>query len=209
MTNRTVALVGVGTVLGVAALYAGSARLSGHSFGFGKSNGCTVEQRPAEGDVTPIHVECRWPIPAERLDGLLRDVVAQGRIFSNLAESALVEKSDDHLLVRQVQRATGMTDREVILEWRVEQIPQGHRYRFEKARDQSALSGKRVEVAQNTGFWEVMSDGDGSRVTYELRYLPGGDLSPFLVRMFQSSAVNGAMSELRNAAESQMLTRRE
>ncbi len=209
MTSRTVAVVGVATVLGVAALYAGSARLSGHSFGFGKSNGCTVVQQPAEGDITPIHVECRWPVPAERLNGLLGDVEAQGRIFSGLAESVLVEKSDNHLLVRQVQQARGMADREVIIEWRVEAIPHGYRYRFEKARDQSALSGKRVEVAQDAGFWEVVSNGDGTRLTYELRYLPGGDVSPFLVHMFQSSAINGAMSELRTAAESQVLTRSE
>ncbi len=208
MTRRTVAVVGVVTILGIAALYAGSAKLSGHAFGFGKSNGCTFVQQPAEGDIQPIHVECQWPVPAERLNELLRDVQGQGRIFSGLEESVLVEKRDDSVLVRQVQQAKGMADREVILEWHVEPIAHGYRYRFAKARDQSALSGKRVEVAQNAGYWEVSSDGDGSRLVYELRYLPGGDVSPFLVHMFQSSAVNGVMSELRAAAESQVLTRR-
>ena len=209
MTNRTVALVGVPIVLGIAALYAGSARLSGHAFGFGKSNGCTLVQQPAEGDVTPIHVECRWPVAAERLNGLLTDVEAQSRIFSGLTESVLIEKRDDYALVRQVQQARGMADREVILEWRIEPIPHGYRYQFQKARDQSALTGKRVEVAQNAGYWQVVSDRDGTQLVYELRYLPGGDLSPFLVHMFQASAVNEAMSELRGAAESQILTRRE
>lgn len=209
MPQRRAAVAGVAGALAIVALYTGSGRISGHVFGFGKSNGCTVVQQPAEGDVTPVHVECRWPVPAERVQELVGDVEAHGHIFSGLAQSAVVENRDGHLLVRQVQQAKGMADREVILEWRVEPIPDGYRYQFRKAPDQSALTGMHIEVAQDIGYWEVVSDGDGARLVYELRYLPGGGVPPFLVRTFQSSAISAAMSELREAAGSQRSARSE
>ena len=204
MVRRRVAIAGIATVVGIAALYSGSGRISGRFFGIGTSSDCQITEWQ-EGDLSPIRVDCRWPIPSARLHAMLSNVEDQEKLFSGLAESTVVQEAVQEgspcRAVRQVHTGPGIADREVIVEWCVEEVANGYRYYWHKARDQSAATGTRVEVAHDSGFWEVTADGAASRVIYEIRYLPGGDVPPFLVRMFQSKAIKTSVDEFRMAAE--------
>ena len=85
-----------------------------------------------------------------------------------------------------------------------EDIPGGKRFTWTKAPDQGTNSGAGVEIALNTGKWEVTKNTDGgSRVIYELRYLPGGRVPGFLVRWFQGTGMKLFVGELRSHAEKQ------
>jgi len=205
MRNKTAAAIALGAVLVLAALYTGAGRMSGFGSGFGRADGCELVEGPAEDGVTPVLAECKWPVPAERLHTLIRSWGDHHRYFSNLAESTVLGESNNVVSVRHVHRASGISDREVIVEWTTEKIPDGYRYHWRKSPDQSAATGTRVEVEVCSGYWEVTSDGSGSRVGYEVRYLPGGSVPSFLVRMFQSSGMRGVLADLRQAAASETI----
>jgi hypothetical protein len=197
---RRIVIVAVGVVV-VAAAWIGSGGLSGRGFGFGDNSCKLTAGRGADG-VLEAEAHCRWPIPADRLDALLEAWGDQARYFSNLAESTVLEQSDERLLVRQIQRASGISDREVVIECVTESVPGGRRYRWRKAPDQSRSSGRNVEVAVHEGFWEVTSKGDHEAlVEYHMRYLPGGSVPSFLVSMFLASGTEGVLADLRRAAE--------
>jgi hypothetical protein len=53
-----------------------------------------------------------------------------------VAESAVLYARGDVVLVRQIHLATSMTDREVVVEWQVERLEDGYRYRWRKAEHQ-------------------------------------------------------------------------
>jgi hypothetical protein len=185
----------------VAAAWFGSSGLSGRGFGFGDGD-CRLTGGRSPDGVLEGQARCKWPIPAERVEALLAAWGDQARYFSNLAESTVLERSDGRMLVRQIQRASGISDREVIIECTTEAIPGGTRYRWRKAPDQSKSSGRNVEVAVHEGFWEVTSSGEHeTRVEYHMRYLPGGSVPSFIVSMFLSSGMEGVLSDLRRAAE--------
>jgi len=198
MHRTSMALV-VASVLGLVALYAGEGRLTGS--GSGRPSGCSLSSGPAEGALVPILAECVWPVPAERVNDMLMDWARHGAYFSNLAESAIVAENDGIVTVRQVHRAWAFAEREVLVEWRVEPLQDGIRYTWRKADDQSAISRDRVEVEETRGFWEVHADGGKTRLLYEARYLPGGDVPPFLVRMFMASGMKGVLADFRDAVD--------
>lgn len=202
MHRAAMALVVV-SVLGLVALYAGEGRLTGS--GSGRPSGCSVHLGPPEGRIRPVFAECVWPVPIDELHQLLVDWRGHDSYFSNLVESAVLDERDDVVLVRQVHRATAMTDREVVVEWRVEPLEDGYRYRWRKSEDQSAVSRHRVEVEETRGFWEARAQGGHTRLRIEAHYLPGGDVPLFLVRMFMPSGMKGVLAELRDAAQATSL----
>jgi len=201
MTARRGAILATMAVLGIAALSQGTGRLSGHGFGFGRSDDCTLEQSPAEGGATRVLAQCDWDTPITRLDAMIRNWEGHDLYFSNLAESKIVDQNAERVRVRQVQTASGISDREVVVDWRVETVPGGYRYSWDKAPDQSAASGSRVEVERTKGFWEITSRGEKSHLRYSVEYLPGGNVPTFLLRMFQSSGIRGVLADLRGAAD--------
>jgi hypothetical protein len=200
----TTVAIAVAAVLLLAAVYSGSERLSGFGFGWGEPNdGCELTEVPAQDGEVMVRAVCRWDdVPAERLHALLRDPSIHGQYFSNLGESTIVAERGDVLLVHQLHQASGMSDREIVVEWRVEPVHGGYKYHWQKSSDQSANSGKNVEVEVSTGYWEVVDEGNGAQLRYEVRYLPGGNIPAFLVRMFQSSGMRAVLVELRDTAES-------
>lgn len=201
MTTRGAAFIATVAMLGVAAILQGTGRLSGHGFGFGRSDGCTLEQVPGEAGAARVLADCDWDVSATHLDALIRDWDAHERYFDNLAESTVLSDEGTRARVRQVHTASGISEREVVVDWYVEAVPNGHRYRWEKSVDQTGASGSRVEVERTTGFWEVTSRPAGVRLRYSVEYLPGGNVPAFLIRMFQSSGMRGVLADLRDAAE--------
>lgn len=205
MAKRVVVIAVAVVIVGIA--WIGSGRMSGRGFGFGGNECKLTAGRGADG-VLEAQARCTWPIPAERLDALLAAWGDQARYFSNIAESTVLEQEPDRMLVRQVHRASGISDREVIIECVTEAIPGGRRYRWRKAADQSKSSGRNVEVAVHEGYWEVTGSGDDTVVEYHMRYLPGGSVPSFLVSMFLSSGMEGVLTDLKRAASTSAVAAR-
>jgi len=196
---RRIAIAAVAIAIVVAA-WIGSRGLSGRVIGFGGDDDCELATDRSADGALEAHARCKWAIPAARIHAILAAWGDQARTFRNVAESTVLEQDDAHVLVRQIHRASGIADREVIAECFTEAIPGGRRYRWRKAADQSKSTGRNVEVAVHEGFWEV-TEGDGATtVEYQLRYLPGGSVPSFLVSMFLSSGMEGVLSDLRQAA---------
>lgn len=193
------ALLGIGAVAIVAIVAAGAGSLSGHASG--EDIGCDVEKLPRRGGAGGVRATCEWPVPASRVQSLLNQWGRHHRYFSSLADSEIVDNQGGVVTVRQVHRARGMSDREVVVNWSRSSIAQGMRYKWNKATDQSALSGDNVEVAVHDGKWEVTESGEGARVVYESYYLPGGSIPGFLVRWFQSDGVIDVLEQFREVAE--------
>lgn len=196
--TKRIAIAG-GIAILVAVGWAASHGLSG--WGFGSSDdGCTTMAGKGADGVLEGEARCTWPIPVERIDALLAAWGDQARYFSNVSESQVLEQDDQRMLVRQVYHASGISDREVVIECFTESIPGGRRYHWRKAVDQSRSSGRHVEVGLHEGFWQVTSGEHGTTVEYHMRYLPGGSVPSFLVSMFLSSGIHGVLDDLHRAA---------
>jgi hypothetical protein len=201
---RITTAIAIGAILLGTAAYMGARRMSGSGFGFGTpDDGCELTDEPSDDGVVMVRAVCHWEkTSADRLNDLLRDPSIHQQFFSNLAESTVLGEKDGVTLVRQVHQASGMSDREIVVEWRAEPVHGGYKYHWQKSADQSANSRTRVEVAESTGYWEIVKEGEGTRVGYQVRYLPGGNIPGFLVRMFQSGGMRGVLADLREAADS-------
>lgn len=164
----------------------------------GTADGCTFYTGTPEGAVTPLRAECEWAIPADTLHRLLADFGAHDDYFTTVATSDVKGQVSGGLLVHQLHVASGISDREVNLLFKTEDIAGGKRYSWTKASDQSGLSG--VVPGMDDGKWEVTATATGSRVVHELRYDPGGSVPSFVVRWFQGSGFRQLVAELKKYA---------
>lgn len=162
-----------------------------------QSDGCTFYVGPRDGDYSPVRAVCAWDVPAETLHGLIAVFDQHNRYFSSVSQSERLPSGR----YRQVHQASGIADREVILEMGTSLIDGGVRYWWHKADDQSELTGDNVETVVDTGKWEITADGNGSRVVYELLYDPGGSVPGFVVRWFQTSGTQLLLNELLTQAQ--------
>lgn len=165
----------------------------------GTEGGCTFYAGPTEGTVTPLRAECRWDVPADELHRLLADFGAHDDYFASVAESTVVSPIAGGTLVRQRHVASGISDRTCNLLFTTTDIAGGKRYAWSLTSDQSGLAG--VIPAKDDGKWEVVADGSGSKVVYELRYDPGGSVPSFIVRWFQGSGFRTLVLELEGWAK--------
>lgn len=166
-----------------------------------EENGCVFFIGDRQGAYAPVRAECSWPIPAEKLQKLVAVNGDHDDYFSSVAESTVLGPTAGGDLVYQRHEASGISDREVVLVMGKEPIPGGMRYAWSKAPDQSKITGKHVPAVADSGKWEVVADGAGSKVVYELMYDPGGSVPSFLVRWFQGSGLRTLVGELRKWAE--------
>ena len=164
-----------------------------------QSDGCTFYTGPRSGNYSPVRVICEWDVPAETLHGLIAILDAHDQYFSSVSVAERLPSGR----YRQVHQASGISDREVILEMGSALIEGGVRYWWHKADDQSELTGNNVETVVDTGKWEITANGGGSRVVYELLYDPGGSVPSFVVRWFQTSGTQLLLHELLLQAQAQ------
>lgn len=162
--------------------------------------GCTISvgDRNEQG-IDLIVADCAWPIAPEKVIRVVRDAGAHDDYLSSVKESTVLP--DGRVL--QVHTAKGIADRQITLRFTHEPLPDGG-FRVSWTRDpvQEPLVEGRVEAVQDDGFWEVRPDGrGGSRVTYGLRYDPGGRVPTFIVRAFQKGGIADLVEEMRRAAE--------
>ena len=157
-----------------------------------QSDGCTFYTGPRQGDYAPVRAVCQWDIAPEKLQALVARSADHDLYFSSVATAEQVSSGR----YRQVHQASGISDREVIIDMGQDAIPGGVRYWWKKSADQSGLSGSNVEVVTNNGKWEITASEGGSKVVYELMYNPGGSVPGFLVRWFQTSGTQQLVGEL-------------
>jgi len=197
--RKRVVLIAVGSGL-VALSWVVSGQLSGRGLGF-RDDHCEITAGRGLDGVMEGQARCTWDIPADRVEGLLARWEDQEQHFGNVIESTVLDRQGDQILVRQIFRARGIADREVIMECFSEEIPGGRRYHWHKARDQSRSTGQNTEVELHEGSWEVVRGEHDTVVTYRMRHLPGGSVPSFLVSMFLSSGMRDVLADLRRAAE--------
>jgi hypothetical protein len=167
-----------------------------------EENGCTFFLGEQQGTYAPVRAECDWPIPVEKMQRIVANTEAHADYFSSVVTSRILAPAPGGgNIVYQVHQASGISNREIVLQFSTTPIPGGTRYSWTKAGDQSKLTGEGVPCQVDTGKWEITSSSIGSHVVYELLYDPGGSVPSFLVRWFQGSGTRALVGELRTWAE--------
>lgn len=164
---------------------------------------CTVANGEGEGDAVPVRATCHWPDRSlAQVEAVLADLDGQAAVFDALVASEVVGTADDgEPLQRQVHTAPAISDREVVVAWHTETLPDGMRHRWRVADDQSAAKGEGITPLMHEGKWEVRRDpAGGVVVVYDATYAPGGSVPSFLVRWFQGGGVRGVLANLHDAS---------
>lgn len=146
---------------------------------------------------TPIRVECDWDVDPATLSAVLGNPGDHHVIFDSLRDSETLSVSGGLERVRQVHRASGASDREVVVEIRTQPVAGGERFSWRKSADQTGRKTDGVEPDLSEGYWEVTAKDGRSRLVYEVRYLAGGNVPAFLVRWFQGAGIKGVIRDLR------------
>jgi hypothetical protein len=168
-------------------------------------HGCRFFKGAQEaGGVVPIRAECDWAIPVATLDGLLSVTDGHHRYFPNIKQSEGVGTRAGGDLVWQLQEVPGASDREVVIIMRREQSDGLIRHSWARVPGEEGLKGVGVHVAVNRGLWELSDNGSGgTKLVYEVRYMPGGKVPGFLVRWFQGDGVREFVGSLKGYAAPQ------
>lgn len=164
----------------------------------GADHGCTFHKAPTEASgATPVRVECDWDIDPAALTAVLGEPGDHHRIFGSLQDSESLGAVGGTERVRQVHKASGASDRELIVDIQTSTVSGGTRFSWKKSGDQTGRKTDGVEPDLSEGFWEVTAKGPRSHLVYEFRYLAGGNVPAFLVRWFQGAGINGVIGDLR------------
>lgn len=161
--------------------------------------GCalTVGDRDARGTELVI-ADCVWPVAPEKVVAAVTRAGDHDVYLSSVKESTVLP--DGRVL--QVHRASGIDDRQVTLDFTTRRFDDGGvKVSWTRSAAQEPLGTGRVDCPRDDGAWEVHPDGQGgSKVTYTLRYDPGGKVPLWLVRAFQKGGMADLVEEMRKAA---------
>ena len=164
----------------------------------GAHDGCVYSRGEREpSGATPVRVVCDWQVPAADLIEVLSRPGDHAAVFESLAEAESLGRSGAKEWVRQVHKASGASNREVVVVFETHTTPDGLRFAWRKADDQSKRAGKGVEPALSEGYWQVADRKGRTQLTYEVRYLAGGSVPAFLVRWFQGAGMRAVLDDLR------------
>ena len=165
----------------------------------GSRDGCTFSKQD-EGDVVALRASCTWELPAEKVKKKLADWTTHDEIYTSVAVSTVLGSlSGGKGRVYQVHQASGISDREIVMDVSETVIDGGWRWTHNKSADQSGLQGDKVQVGRDDGLWELKATANGGcTVLYELRYDPAGSVPGFMVKWFQGSGFKDMMGELRD-----------
>lgn len=161
---------------------------------------CTIYSGPAvPTGAVPMLAECRWPnLTLAKVDAVFSPWKDHDLFFSAIAASDVERTVGDTAYVRQVHQARGISDRECVLAMRKSTVDGGLRFEWTLDPTPITIAEGRVAVAHDDGHWLFTPHPDGGvSVSYYLEYDPGGSVPGFLVRSFQSSGFEAAVTELR------------
>lgn len=163
----------------------------------GSKYDCTFSKQD-EGAVVALRAQCTWTVPYEKVEAVLADWESHDEVFASVASSKLLAPLQGGKgRVHQVHQASGISDREVVMDVAEVAVDGGKRWTHNKAADQSALSGENVEVGRDDGLWELKRTDTGCTLLYELRYDAAGSVPGFMVKWFQGSGFKEMLGEVR------------
>ncbi len=164
-------------------------------------DGCDLFLGPKEADgVVPMRAECRWPeVSLEKFDAAFSQWDLHDDIFSTISASDVLGKAGDTTEVRQIQVTKGISDRFIVIKGTRAAIDGGgYRYAWTRSDHTMAPPSGTVQVTRSDGHWEVRPlDGGGVALVHQLSYDPGGSVPSFMVRWFQTSGLQGIVTDLR------------
>lgn len=163
------------------------------------SEGCSVERTGEDARGVGVYVSrCHWPLPFEIVERAFSDDDLMEASNENLAEAR--DLGDGRSV--NVHTHFGVADRQSTLEGVREPLPGGGvRHRYWASPRQAPLEPGRVQVLVDEGVWDITPDGaGGTRVLFEMRYDPGGNLKPWLIRRFQAAGIASSLESLRRSA---------
>ena len=162
-----------------------------------RENDCVFYNTVSKSKNISVRVVCHWKVAPTQLQEILSSPDRYDEVFSGVSESVLVLKKSNLTRVFQVHSYTGITDRAAFMDYLDTPVPNGRRYSYHKARDQSVVPNRYVLIVQNTGFWEVTRIKSGSLLVFETLYEAGGSVPKFLIRWGQMSGIQNMIKELR------------
>lgn len=178
---------------------------AGYSVNVADHEGCEISLGPAMSDgVVPVHAECYWAdVTLDKFKAVMGDPVKHADVFTVIVSSQIRRTEGDKQLVYQVQRSSGISDREVLL-WMGHTTASGaDRYGWTTASGEALtpIDGN-VRVARSDGYWQAQADARGGvKVAHQLEYSAGGSVPGFLVHWFQTSGVKTNLSEVHAAVK--------
>lgn len=167
----------------------------------GERDGC-VYSKQDEGDVIALRAECTWELSADKVKKKLADWSVHDDVFESVAESRVLGSLQGGAgKVYQRHQASGISDREIVMDVTEAAIEGGWRWTHKRSADQSQVTGEHVLVGRDDGLWELKPTASGGcTVTYELRYDPAGSVPGFMVKWFQGSGFRDMLLQLKTAS---------
>ena len=157
---------------------------------------CSITKGDRDDRCTDLIVAtCHWNADLARVQTVIRDAPSHVFFSSVVVSRALADGR-----IVQVHRASGISDREVTLDFSETAVGEGGvRVGWTKSEKQEPVGEGRVEVVINEGYWEVHAAGAGKvKVIYSLRYDPGGRVPSWVVRAFQKNGIADIVEEMRD-----------
>jgi len=139
---------------------------------------------------------CSWDVPASKIVPVVK--AATSHVFLSSLE---LSKALPDGRIHQVHNASGISDREITLDFTTTTTADGAtKVSWKASAVQEPLTSEdNVRVAVDDGYWEVHDLGGGkSKVVYGLRYNAGGRVPEWLVRSFQKTGVGDILEEMRD-----------
>jgi len=158
---------------------------------------CTLVKEEPIGMVIPVRLTCLTDLDSERLYAVVSDPMQQAKAFSSLGDrTRILSDEGDHLRVQQFHENRLIADREVVVEWRLGGRPELRTVAWSSSEDQAGVTGENVRPEVHEGHWEISPEGEGSKIVYYVKYLPGGHIPDRVVRSFVGKGVRKVVAEL-------------
>jgi len=158
---------------------------------------CSLIREAPEGLTVPIRLTCTANVSSELLFELVRDPLHQAKALSSLGErTRMLNAESDHHRVLQFHESRLIADREVVVEWRVTGTPEARKVAWRIDEDQSGSSTNKIIPGQHEGHWLIGPDPRGTKLTYYVKYLPGGHVPDRMVKRFIAKGVRRVVAEM-------------
>ena len=165
----------------------------------GTTDECTLYTGPkgVSGN-TPLLAECVWKdVTAAKLVQHFSRFEDHDEVFGAIAASDVLRTEGGVAFVHQVHTAKGISDRECVLRMTKTEVNGGTKIAWTLDTAPFTVADGRVPVGFDDGYWMFRDDPSGGvQVTYALEYGPGGSVPYLLVRWFQGSGFQAAITEL-------------
>lgn len=162
--------------------------------------GCTVKLvRVDERNVPTFRGECEWSVAPVWVTAVLTDPVRLNASSSMLEDSRVLA---DGRIVNIQKTGWPFEDRQSTVAVTDEPLPNGGvRRSYRLADEQAPVAEGAVQVAVDEGRWEIVASPNGTRVTLEMTYEPGGNLPTRIVQSMSPKYIAKGLDELRVSAE--------